>query len=202
MPVISFIFSIIAILLSAGSIYLTHLEPFSPTIVPSDPMWSFETVDLDKGKRGLALIVPTAFLNEGAKPGCLDDMRLSLHSYKESKDIYFFPIVFIDYTGFVNGKPKGESVYQHCESTFAPLVMTGKESFTKTIVFVSRSGLSPEELKEGKYRIEFVFFERDKNEGTKFHSAEYALGQGIIDSLKAGKAWIPLNEKRDTIRSK
>ena len=199
MKVASFVISIIAILLSCTAIYFSHLEPFSPLITAGDPMWCMETVKVEEKR--LALIVPIIFLNQGAKPGCLADMKLTFHSYGEARDVNFFPSLILDYSGFVKAKKKCDSVFQHAESTFAPILIPGKESFIRVLVFFSRHMLSPENVKKGKYRIDFYYLERGKNIAEMFHTANYNIKQETIDSLKKGVAHVPLNEERDKIRA-
>lgn len=202
MAIASLIVSIFAIVISCVSVYLSHLEPFTASITPSDPIWSLETVDKKGNKevKALVLIVPVAFMNEGAKPGCIDDLRLTLHSYGEAKDTHFFPGLAVDYARFLKGKEKLESVYQHSESTFTPILMPGKKTFTKVFAFFSRDRLVPEDLKEGRYRVDFSYLESGKNSPEQFFSANYILKKKTMESLKKGAACVPLNEQRDKIR--
>jgi hypothetical protein len=200
MKVAPFVISIIAIFLSCAAIYFSHLEPFSPSITAGDPMWSMETLKTEE--KSLALIVPIIFSNHGAKPGCIVDMKLSLHSYDEARDVNFYPCLILDYSGFIKAKKVKESVFQHAESTFAPVLIPGKESIIRVLVFFSRHMLSPENLKKGKYRINYYYFERGKDMPEIFYSANYNIREETIDSLKKGVAHVPLNEERDKIRGK
>jgi len=198
MKVASFIISVIAIFLVLLSLYFSHLEPFSPSLTPGDPMWSIEAVG--NAEKGLILVVPIAFLNEGVKPGCLDDIRLTLHSYQEARDTHFYPGLVIDFSAFMKGKEKQESIYQHIESTFVPILIPGKKSFTKALAFYPRHIISPENLNRGRYRIDYFYFERNKAEPKSFHSANYMIKEETIKKLKGGIAYVPLNEARDEIR--
>jgi len=58
----------------------------------------------------------------------------------------------------------------------------------------------PENLREGKYRIDFFYLERGKDSPERFSSADYIIKKKTIEALVKGIACIPLNKQCDRIR--
>jgi hypothetical protein len=50
------------------------------------------------------------------------------------------------------------SIFKHVESPFFSIFLGPKQSLTKTVVFASRDGFSPEDIKPGKYSIHLKFW--------------------------------------------
>src|SRR2546430_1333045 len=59
------------------ALYTAELSPFDPTFVASDPIWKVEEVDRNK-KVKLALVLTIIVSNNGAQPGCIEDLVAAL----------------------------------------------------------------------------------------------------------------------------
>jgi hypothetical protein len=204
-PWISAVAAIIAFIVSGLTFYFTFIRPSRLILTPGNLLWKAETLG---EKKAVVIIVQTSFFNDAARPGFIVDLWLELNSYGSSISRRFFPINFVDYDSY-SEEQKDEhvpvSIFKHVESPFFSVFLGPKQSLTKTVVFTSRDGLSPEDIKPGRYSIHLKFWEstlRHKLRENIFYTVDYMLKDEHIRLLKESKVVVPISEEIDSLRAR
>ena len=206
------IISVLALFISGGTLYLTEGKPFTPHLTLGDPFFQFASAG---GKERLLFIVPVIFSNEGAKPGCIFDLRADVKLLDLGTTWRFFPTLFINYESYLKGQysvppksgakgpsngPEKRSVFAHIQSNFTTLFLTSKKTELRYIVFIPRQSVSRDQIRAGRYQVVVWFWECGESEGEKAGEAFYNLRKDHLTQLNAGRAVAPLNEDREIIR--
>lgn len=163
----------------------------------------------------VSVVLPVAFSNSGAKAGCLADMALKLRSKTSQTRWTFSPAFFINMRSYLQGMGGEADPMNSVEAPIAPILLVGHQTVTKSILFLPRTEQSPAApplvvaslIPDDTYYFELHFIQSGEDCILTRESvykqgavAGFVLDKQRIDDLASGRAVLPVDEVRDSLR--
>ncbi len=177
---LSITISVIALIISLITLYLTYLEPPKIQVSVSSPTWlgTLNTQD------AIALKLTCVISNLGSRNGVVEDVVLIVESEEKKKTFLFSPVVVVDDHTFYQTRATSK---QWVSGVFRPVPVSPHESIVITLLFhpeTNNPTFPFDSLSPGTYRIS-VRTRRSGDTGWKQHQVFTVLfTQQTINNMK------------------
>lgn len=177
------IFSIVALLISAITLWKDYLSPFGLEIAHTNPCFSLYkiTPDISGTEDGRTWWIPSfdagfTFYNRGQKIGRVKDIRLTgvLRSGECSETVTFSAKWVVRYASFMpNRHDRMRWVYSSIERDWYPLILSAKETKHLHLIFEGEKW-DDKRAGEMEYTLEILASDTDKwKECARYRQAVY-----------------------------
>ena len=165
--------SVMALIVSALTLYFTYLAPFDPLVTVGGPVFQFgaaapENLDISLGtgpdfdplpNRVLAFILlPVVMTHQGGMPGVISDIMLGLSRRGQTDRWLFEPRMYVDERAFVTSfEPQAHLKW--IEAVFSPIALARGSQVRRFILFQGTAHpLFPGgRIRDGHYQLDVLF---------------------------------------------
>lgn len=199
------VISLVALGVSASTLYFTQIAAFSPVITIGSIVWHPANAPLPNGPEGppaaspqapksttksIALLVPLTITHAGGLPGVVQDVVVRLSRLDRAGEWIFVPQVFVDDRAyFTTFGPAAHLKW--IIAPFYPIAIARGAQVEKCLFLISVD--SPQfqggTLEPGRYSIRILAKISGRPEYSEVESREETLTRDLVSQLLQGERW-------------
>jgi hypothetical protein len=186
--------AVVSVCVSLYALFVTHLSPFSLTVLPGRPRWRRETIGTGgPGGALLTLTLPILFVNTGAQGGQIRDVRIEI--LWDTNRLVYRPRFFADPEKSLH--VEGKSSLELSQSDFHPFALTGREQRRQVIVFTPQgpAPTAPPSTHKLGLLIYSASLRGENPRRTPFHVGTFVIPSEAERALETGNLIIPTSEE-------